>query len=86
MGAGPRDSEYNNRYSREADEELAAKPPKIVWEKIRGGIWIWRHAEDSPANGPGRRTRPECKCNLFGSPKRRPGPQHDDECGRRHAW
>lgn len=85
---GARESDPDNRYQREADEEIAKNPPNIVWEPTgRGGIWVARLVSDRHVK-PGRRrkSRPPCDCNLYGSPRRRPGGHHDENCARREPW
>lgn len=81
-----RESHYNNAEQRKADDELAANPPKITWQKGPGGIWIGTSVDDPPPKRPGRRPRPACACAIYGSPRRRSGPQHDEDCARRQPW
>lgn len=81
-----RESGYDGEESRKADAEVAANPDQIVWERVRGGIWVQRLIKYAPPKPRGRRPRPECKCNLFGSPRRRTGPHHEDSCARSKPW
>lgn len=77
----------HNAEQRKVDAELAANPPKVVLERVRGsgGIYVARLVDDPMAEKP-HRPRPECKCDLIGSSKRRPGHHHAEGCGRREPW
>lgn len=81
-----RESNFEGERQRKSDEEVRANPPRIVWERVRGGIWVQRSVEDH-GGAPGRRPRPPCECiGLYGSVKRRVGAHHGEKCPRRHPW
>lgn len=70
---------------RRNDAEIAANPPRIEWEPGPHGIWVARLVEE-PRIKRGRRPRPPCECELYGSAKRRVGEHHDEGCLRRIPW
>lgn len=61
------------------DEELRQNSPVLEWMLMpnTGGLRVAIYVYDPP---PG--VRPPCSCNVFGSPRRKPGPHHEEKCGR----
>lgn len=83
VNKGPREINARNREVLRYDKELAADPPILIWETVpnTGGIRIAVFIHD-PAGKPGRKPRTPCACNLYGAPRRKAGPHHEDDCGR----
>jgi hypothetical protein len=79
---------FKNAEELKAEAELAENPPQIEWEIDSHGIWHGRErpAPESPPVSKTRRKRPPCNCDIYGSPKRRPGDHHAVGCGRRESW
>lgn len=79
---------FKNAEELKAEAELAENPPDLRWRLVHG-IWQGREIlpdDDEPKPVKKRSPRPECKCDIYGSPKRRPGEHHDVGCGRREPW
>lgn len=74
-----------NEEQRAAYKEIRRRPPEIVWEHVRGGIWVARLVKEPPP-APVKHKRPPCKCEINSSRARRPGAHHDEGCARREPW
>lgn len=84
VSKGPRKSDPHNLEIVRYDEELRVNPPILIWRTRphSGGIQVAIYIQDPPVAKPGRRPNPPCGCDLYGSPRRRRGPHHDETCGR----
>ena len=63
------------------EEELRNDPPIVIWELVpdSGGLRVAVYVKDPQ---PALPARPPCSCNIYGAPRRRHGPHHDETCGR----
>lgn len=84
VSKGPRRSDPNNLEVLRYDEELRRDPPILIWatRPHSGGIQVAIVIKDPPPTTPGPRLNPPCGCDLYGSPRRRKGSHHDEDCGR----
>lgn len=83
VAKGPRNDSGPNREVRRYDAELHDDPPIIIWQvkPNTGGIQVAVFIHD-PTKPLGRKPATKCACNLYGSPRRKAGPHHDEDCGR----
>ena len=84
VSKGPRESHSHNVEQRRYDEELRQNPPILIWETVPNTCGVRRAVfiKDPPPGKSGRVPRPPCDCNLYGSPRRKPGPHHAETCAR----